>query len=46
MRFFLEIGYEEDHVHFLVQSVPTNCVDELVRVIQTPSRSKEAVVGR
>ena len=33
--FFLEIGYEEDHVHFLVQSVPTNCVDEIVRVIKS-----------
>ena len=32
--FFLEIGYEEDHVHFLVQSVPTNCVDEIIRVIK------------
>ena len=33
--FFLEIGYEEDHVHFLVQSVPTNCVDEIERVIKS-----------
>ena len=33
--FFLEIGYEEDHVHFLVQSVPTNCVDEIIRVIKS-----------
>ncbi len=33
--FFLEIGYEEHHVHFLVQSVPTNCVDEIVRVIKS-----------
>ena len=33
--FFLEIGYEEDHVHFLVQSVPTNCVDEIVRVVKS-----------
>ncbi|RLD91925.1 MAG: IS200/IS605 family transposase [Bacteroidetes bacterium] len=33
--FFLEIGYEEDHVHFLVQSVPPNCVDEIVRVIKS-----------
>lgn len=32
--FFLEIGYEEDHVHFLVQSVPTNCVDEIIRVVK------------
>ena len=33
--FFLEIGYEEDHVHFLVQSVPINCVDEIIRVIKS-----------
>ena len=33
--FFLEIGYEEDHVHFLVQSVPTNCVDEIIRVLKS-----------
>jgi len=33
--FFGEIGYEEDHVHFLVQSVPTNCVDEIIRVIKS-----------
>ena len=32
---FLEIGYEEDHVHFLVQSVPTNCVDEIIRIIKS-----------
>ena len=32
---FLEIGYEEDHVHFLVQSVPTNCVDEIIRVVKS-----------
>ncbi|RLI43962.1 IS200/IS605 family transposase [Candidatus Bathyarchaeota archaeon] len=33
--FFLEIGYEEGHVHFLAQSVPTNCVDEIIRVIKS-----------
>ena len=33
--FFLEIGYEEDHVHFLVQSVPANCVDEIIRVVKS-----------
>ena len=32
---FLEIGYEEDHVHFLVQSVPTNSVDEIIRVVKS-----------
>ena len=33
--YFLEIGYEEDHVHLLVQSVPTNCVDEIIRVVKS-----------
>jgi len=33
--FFLEIGYEEDHVHFPVQSIPTNCVDEIIRVVKS-----------
>jgi len=33
--FFLEIGYEEDQVHFLVQGVPTNCGDEIIRVIKS-----------
>jgi len=27
---FLEIGYESDHVHFLIQSVPTYSVSEIV----------------
>ena len=30
---FLGIGVDEDHVHFLVQSVPTKSVSEVVRVI-------------
>ena len=32
---FLEIGADEDHVHFLVQSVPTKSVSEVVRVIKS-----------
>ena len=31
----MEIGYEEGHVHFLVQSVPTNSVDEIIRVVKS-----------
>ena len=27
---FLEIGYESDHVHFLIQSIPTYSVSEIV----------------
>jgi len=27
---FIEIGYEPDHVHFLLQSIPTHSVSDLV----------------
>jgi REP element-mobilizing transposase RayT len=27
---FMEIGYEPDHVHFLLQSIPTYSVSEIV----------------
>ena len=32
---FIEIGYEIDHVHFLVQSVPAISVTEIVRTIKS-----------
>ena len=32
---FLEIGTDEDHVHFLVQSVPTYNVTKLVTLIKS-----------
>jgi REP-associated tyrosine transposase len=32
---FLEIGTDEDHVHFLVQSVPTYGVTKLVTIIES-----------
>ena len=32
---FLEIGTDEDHVHFLVQTVPINSVTKLVRIIKS-----------
>ena len=32
---FLEIGTDEDHVHFLVQSVPTYCVTKIVTMIKS-----------
>ena len=32
---FLEIGTDEDHVHFLVQSVPTYSVTKIVRTIKS-----------
>ena len=31
----MEIGYEEDHVHFLVQSVPTYSVTQIVRMLKS-----------
>ena len=51
---FLEIGTDEDHVHLLVQSVPTYSVTKLVTIIKsltarglpTLPRGKEAAVGR
>ena len=32
---FVEIGYEEDHVHFLVQSVPRISVSKVVGVMKS-----------
>ena len=32
---FLEIGTDEDHVHFLVQSVPSYSVSKLVRQVKS-----------
>ncbi len=32
---FLEIGADEDHLHFLVQSVPTYTVSKLVTIIKS-----------
>ena len=32
---FLEIGTDEDHVHFLVQSVPTYSVTKIVMIIKS-----------
>ena len=32
---FLEIGTDEDHVHFLVQSVPTYSVSKIVKLIKS-----------
>jgi len=32
---FLEIGTDQDHVHFLVQSVPTYSVTKVVRMIKS-----------
>ena len=32
---FIEIGYESDHVHFLLQSVPSLSVTEIVRLLKS-----------
>ena len=32
---FVEIGTDRDHVHFLVQSVPSNSVTKLVTMIKS-----------
>ena len=32
---FLEIGTDDDHVHFLVQSVPTYSVTKIVRLTKS-----------
>jgi REP element-mobilizing transposase RayT len=37
---FLEIGTEEDHVHFLVQTVPRYSPSELVRIIKSITARK------
>ena len=32
---FVEIGTDDDHVHFLIQGVPTMTVDKIVRIIKS-----------
>ena len=32
---FLEIGYESDHVHFLIQSVPSLCLSEIIMKLKS-----------
>ena len=32
---FIEIGYESDHVHFLIQSVPTMSISRLVIILKS-----------
>lgn len=32
---FVEIGLEEDHVHFLVQSIPTLTIERIVTIIKS-----------
>ncbi len=37
---FIEIGYESDHVHFLVQSVPKLTISEITRAIKSITAKK------
>ena len=32
---FVEIGYESDHVHFLVQSVPSYSISKMIRMLKS-----------
>ena len=32
---FVEIGCDEDHVHFLLQSVPTNSLREIIQTVKS-----------
>jgi putative transposase len=32
---FIEIGTDEDHVHFLIQSIPSMSLDSIVRIIKS-----------
>ena len=32
---FIEIGTDEDHVHFLVQSIPTYTVERIIRTVKS-----------
>jgi REP element-mobilizing transposase RayT len=36
---FLEIGTDKDHVHFLIQSVPTYSVTKIVTMIKKSDRA-------
>lgn len=33
--YFLEVGLDGDHVHFLIQSVPTNSVTKIARTVKS-----------
>jgi REP element-mobilizing transposase RayT len=32
---FIEIGVDEDHVHFLIQSIPNKCISDIVKIIKS-----------
>lgn len=33
--YFIEIGADKNHIHFLIQSVPRYCVSQLVKIIKS-----------
>jgi putative transposase len=37
---FLEIGIDQNHVHFLIQSVPKYSVTQIIRIIKTITAKK------
>jgi len=37
---FLEIGTDKDHVHFLVQSIPTYSVTKIIKLIKSITAKK------
>ena len=43
---FIEIGTDNDHVHFLVQSVPTYPVMKIVTIIKNLTLEKYSSVAR
>ena len=38
--FFIEIGTDKDHVHFLIQSIPSECVTDIVQTIKSLTARK------
>ena len=32
---FIEIGFDEDHAHFLLQTIPNKCISDMVKMIKS-----------
>ena len=41
--YFLEIGTDKDHVHFLIQSVPRYSPTQIVRIVKSIKRQKRCL---
>ncbi len=37
---FLEIGIDEDHVHFLIQTIPNVCISKMVQTVKSITAKK------